>query len=946
MKPTMSRAAEVVRIPMMGLTAPVDDKPLAERKSSMSPTNQPWPEIEATEDGESPWSMPAAQVLDIHGVTVAHGLDDREAHARLQTLGPNQLRQQRPMSALSIVIHQLKSAIVLLLLAAALVSFLIGDIVAGVAIGAAIGLTVALGFFTELRAVRSMEALRRLGAQRARVRRSGDDTLVDAAHLVPGDIVVLEDGDRITADLRLVEASKLEADESALTGESVPVSKSAASIAVRAALADRHNMLYKGTTLTRGSGVGVVVATGMQTELGRIATLVEEAEDELTPLERRLEVLGRRLLWISLAAAAMTSVVGMIGGRSVALMIETGIALAVAAIPEGLPIVATVALARGMWRLAARHALIKRLAAVETLGATSVIVADKTGTLTANQMHVVSFEAADRSYTVSDTIQYNGAPIQLEDDSAAMSVIEVAVLCNNASLAGDRPIGDPLEVALLRLGAMAGMSRSNLVSRWPELREEAFDPDIKLMATVHADGDGVRVAVKGAPEVVLEASASCRGPGGISPLSDMQRHAALVRSEEMARSGLRVLALAAKSAASADVDVYAELVFIGLVGLADPPRRDVVAPIATCRRSGIQVVMATGDQPATATNIACAVGLMDATSRPAAIVHGDELASMASMSEERQRALRSVDVFARVTPEQKLDIIALHQAGGAVVAMTGDGVNDAPALRKADIGIAMGERGTDVARDAADMVLKDDSFDSIVAAIEQGRAIFTNIRRFIVYLLSCNLSEICIVAAAVLVGMPLPLLPLQILFLNLVNGVFPALALGFGEGDSQAMSRPPRTAGEPIVAGRHWAAIAAYAGLITVAVLGAMGLALATGVREEEATTVAFLTLGFAQLWHVFNIRERGSKLVANDIVRNPWIWGAMGLGIASLATAAFAPPLAQVLEVTPLAASSWSIVVGVSLLPLVIGQLILGHGADIAVHPDYRGHGTGDLDD
>jgi len=860
-----------------------------------------------------PWSQTAKQVSEVHDTT-ASGLSQPEAETRLSLVGKNQLRQARVASALQILVSQLKSLIVLLLLGASVLSFLVGDALEGSAIGAAIVLTVLLGFITELRAVRSMEALRQLGAVRARVRRDGIERTISAEELVPGDVLVFEGGERITADVRVVEASKLQADESALTGESVPVGKTDAVVPLNAPLAERKNMLYQGATITRGAGMGVVVETGMRTELGRIAALVDEADDEATPLEQRLATLGQRLLWVCLGIAGLTSVVGIATGRQTMLMIETGIALAVAAVPEGLPVVATVALARGMWRLAARHALIKRLAAVETLGATGVIVADKTGTLTENHLSVMSFVIADETYDKEDLPS---------DEPALQLAIELGVLCNNASLAGDVPSGDPLEIALLQ--AAAGVvDRTALRQRWPEHREEAFDPAIKMMATVHVSADDTLVAVKGAPEAVLDACTSQWRDGETAPLADERRAQILERSDAMARTGLRMLAVAQRLGGAPGDTVYEGLSFVGLIALADPPRREVTVPLEACRRAGIRVVMATGDQPATAESIARAVGLVD--TETATVVHGADLADLDNLSDDRREQLLSTQIFARVTPEQKLDIIELYQRSGAIVAMTGDGVNDAPALRKAEIGIAMGERGTAVAREAADMVLKDDSFDSIVSAIEQGRAIFENIRRFVVYLLSCNVSELLVVTAAVLFGAPLPLLPLQILFLNLVTDVFPALALGFGQGDPRAMLHPPRDAREPIVTPRHWLRICTYALVITGAVLGSMLISNRLGASTAETTTVSFLTLGFAQLWHVFNMRARGSRVLNNDVVANPWIWSAVVLCALLLVAAAVFGPLARVLHATPLTAELWLVVVAMSLAPLLVGQLWLGH--------------------
>ncbi len=874
------------------------------------------------------WAAESAELLARYQVEVEQGLRASQVEEMRSRWGRNQLRQRNKVTRWQIFRSQLESVVVVLLLAASILSLIVGDFLESGAIAAAIVLTLATGFFTELRAIRSMEALRRLGAARARVRRDGADQMIKAQDLVPGDIVVLEGGDRVSADLRLIEGSKLQVDESALTGESVPVSKSSAALPPETALADRRNMLYKGTLTTRGSGLALVVATGMHSELGRIAALIDKAEDETTPLERQLATLAQQLVWVCMGIAVATVLVGVASGREAMLMIETGIALAVAAIPEGLPVVATIALARGMWRLAGRHALIKTLSAVETLGATGVIVADKTGTLTENRLSVASMHIAARVYAFGSAIECESQRIESDDDPGLRLATKIAALCVNASLNAHEPTGDPLEVALLRAARLAGQERAALLALYPEVREEAFDSETKMMATVHEHEQSYFVAVKGAPEEVLRACVEQWQPSGSTDLSNERRDTLLALSHQMATTGLRVLSLACKEVASAEVEVYEELSFVALVGLADPARRDVIEPIAACKRAGIRVIMATGDQPATAQNIALAVGMVD--DDHVRVVNGSELGKISDLTLEERSELLGAQIFARVTPEQKLDIIELHQRAGAVVAMTGDGVNDAPALRKAEIGIAMGKRGTDVARDAANIVLRDDSFESIVAAVEQGRAIFENIRRFVIYLLSCNVSELLVVTIAVAIGAPLPLLPLQILFLNLVTDVFPALALGFGEGEAKAMSRAPRSSSEAIVSRRDWLSIAGYAGLMTAAVLGAMGMASYQGASAAQATTVSFLTLAFCQLWHVFNMRSPGSRLLDNDVARSLWVWGALLLCTVLVILAVFLPPLARVLDVATLSTSQWSIAIAASLLPMVLGQVRLGHGRAI----------------
>ncbi|MEX0599080.1 MAG: HAD-IC family P-type ATPase, partial [Rhodothermales bacterium] len=532
------------------------------------------------------------------------------------------------------------------------------------------------------------------------------------------------------------------------------------------------------TSVTRGSGVAVVTQTGMRTELGRITELVAEAVEERTPLEVRLDALGRKLIWVTLGIAALVSGAGILRGKDLFLMIETGIALAVASIPEGLPIVATIALARGVRIMARRNALINRLSSVETLGAAGVICTDKTGTLTENRMTVVRLAVAGKDVRLDEE---EGFETEIAGDltSAVRSALEVGALCNNATRAEDgETSGDPLEVALHAAAAGFGIKQGDLLTDCERVDEEAFDADVKMMATVHRCGDRYRYAVKGAPEAVLEACGYEQTDEAASPLDESRRAAWEEKNEALAAGGLRVLALAEKYSDSREDAPYEGLVMLGLVGMADPPRSDVRPSIERCKSAGIQVVMVTGDQPVTALGIGREVGLVDEGED--LVVRGNELPAMDSATDEQKARLLRVPIFARVTPAQKLDLIALHQGGGHVVAMTGDGVNDAPALQKADIGIAMGRRGTQVAREAADMVLQDDAFSTIVAAVEQGRIIFGNIRRFVLYLLSCNVSEVMVVAAATLVGGPLPLLPLQILFLNLVTDIFPALALGVG----------------------------------------------------------------------------------------------------------------------------------------------------------------------
>ena len=885
----------------------------------------------------APWAQPWEYTVKKLGVDRQYGLSTAEVRKRRRAFGQNMLREIKPKSAFAILINQFKNLIIFFLVAAALLSFVLSDHVEGIAIVIVIIINAAIGFVTELKGARSIEALRKLGSVSSRVRRNGQVREIPAKALVPGDVIILEGGDVITADLRIINASKLQADESVLTGESLPVSKSVEVLAEKTPLAERDNMLFKGTALTRGSGEAVVVATGMQTELGKISSLVEKTEEEETPLEKRLNQLGNWLIWVSLVIAALIAATGIMAGRDLILMIETGIALAVASIPEGLPIVATIALARGVWRMAKRNALVKELSAVETLGATSVICTDKTGTLTENRLTAVELALDAGKASIDVKLEDNSKVFTLEDGSslrpeenrALRHALEVSVLCNNAEISQPhggkqgKSIGDPLEVALLSMAARANLDREGLFQQFPEEMEVAFDSDVKMMATWHRVDDGYRVAVKGAPESVLAACDALLTESGEVQLTEGGRTEWLRQNEAMAANGLRVLALAEKKAADVNAPPYANLQLIGLIGLMDPPREDVKEALTLCRDAGVRVIMATGDQAVTAQAIGKAVGLVD--DENAQVIHGLNLKKMEDLSAKEKDAIASASLFARVSPRQKLDLIALHRERDAIVAMTGDGVNDAPALKKADIGIAMGLRGTQVAREAADMILKDDAFSSIVHAVEQGRIIFKNIRAFVFYLLSCNFSEIMTVTFAALLGLPLPLLPLQILFLNIVTDVFPALALAAGEGSPGIMTYPPRDKNEPIMTRKHWLGLTGYGVTITCAVLGALFISLhVLELPEKESVTISFLTLAFAQLWHVFNMRERSSGILNNAITKNPFVWGALVLCSVLLMLTVYVPILSTVLKVAHPGFDGLVVVLLMSLLPLLVGQVVI----------------------
>ncbi|MBN1259348.1 MAG: cation-transporting P-type ATPase [Anaerolineae bacterium] len=906
---------------------------------------------------ERPWTQTWEDVAEALDVTVTQGLDAKEVSRRRERYGQNRLRDTETKSAWQILVEQFKSLIIGLLAVAAILSFAFGDWIEGLAVLVVIAINAAIGFITELRAVRSMESLQELSRVDAKVRRDGQVQEISAESLAPGDVMVLAGGDVITADARLVEASKLQVDEAALTGESAPVSKQTSPVKAATPLAERASMVYKGTAVTRGAGEAIVIATGMETELGHISSLVEAAEEEATPLEERLEALGRTLIWVTLGIAGLVALSGIIAGREIRLMIETAIALAVASIPEGLPIVATVALARGMWRMARRNVLINRLAAVETLGATSIILTDKTGTLTENRMTVVhltldneEMEISGEGLETEGEFTKAGKRVNPEENVHLRQLLRVGVLCNNAALSEDNAnpekgisaVGDPLEVALLVAGVKAGLHRPALLEKWPEVHEVAFDAETKMMATYHKEDGHYRVAVKGALEPVLESATQIMTADGPRELKTGERKAWLTRNETLAEDGLRVIALATKrveapseettSASEAQfpedaASPYETLTFLGLAALLDPPRKEVRGAIEACQSAGVRVVMVTGDQPATARNVAHAVGLVE--DEDADVVYGLDLdeatfSKDVDTSNAQAQHVLEAPIFARVTPAQKLDLIAIHQRAGAIVAMTGDGVNDAPALKKADIGVAMGQRGTQVAKEAADMILKDDAFAAVVVAIEQGRVIFGNIRKFVLYLLSCNVAEILVVGLAAVVNAPLPIRPLQILFLNLVTDVFPALALGVGEGSPHVMERPPRDPDEPIVTRRHWTSIGVYSFIITLAVLGALALGLTQlGMSQERSITLSFLTLAFAQLWHVFNMRDHDAGVFKNEITENKYVWGALGLCVVLLGAAVYVPFLSNLLDIVDPGLTGWGIVLALSLASLAIGQAV-----------------------
>jgi Ca2+-transporting ATPase len=878
---------------------------------------------------ETPHARASAEVLAEFG-TSARGLTPAEAERRLAHDGPNALLVAAPVSVLSVLLDQFRSVVVLLLAVATLISASLGDWVEAAAIAAVLGTNCGLGFWIEWRAHSAMDALRRLEVHRARVLRDGRPMEVDARSLVRGDLLLLAAGEAVAADGRLLESSGLGVNEAPLTGESVPVDKDPSPVGPDAVIAERTCMVFKGTLVATGAGRAVVTATGRGTEIGRISELVRATESERTPLEARLDVLGRRLIGVTLGVAAVVAGLGLLRSQDPWLMLKTGLALAIAAVPEGLPVVATITLALGMRRMARRHALLRRLPAVETLGSATVVCADKTGTLTAGEMTAVAIriagaeiEVTGRGYTTEGELRRpGGEPVAVREVAGLERMLCVAALANHATIerngARTEITGDPTEAALLVLADKAGLARSDLEQDYPRLGEVPFDSSRMWMASFHRVGEGhVEAWVKGAPRALLSLSATELTAGGERPLDDAARQRLYETNARLASAGLRVLAFGSRRLAREErlePAAVRELVFLGFTGLLDPPAEGVKRTIERLRGAGIRPVMITGDQAATASAVAIDLGMLGPGDE---LLDGRALARM-SADELNARVGRAV-VYSRVQPSDKLRIVEALQRRGEIVAMLGDGVNDAPALKRADIGVAMGGRGTDVAKETADLVLLDDRLQTVGVAVEEGRVIFDNIRKFIFYLFSCNLAEVLTLFFAGVVGLPLPLLPLQLLWLNLVTDVFPALSLAVEPPEEDVMRRPPRDPASAILSRGFVGMIAGYGAVITAATLAAFATALSTA--GARAGTIAFMTLALAQVWHTFNARRVGPWTSWRIALSNPWSWAAVALALALQLCAVYAPPLARVLGTVPPTPGDWGIILPASLAPLALGQ-------------------------
>jgi Ca2+-transporting ATPase len=868
------------------------------------------------------------------------GLTAPEARERLARVGPNALPSPRAYPWWRVLGAQLRSTVVLLLIAAAILALAFGDVVDAVAIAAVLVLNVAIGFGTELPARRAIEALHALEAPRAVALRDGHAAEIDARDLVPGDVIVLEPGAAVPADGRLLDATELRNVEATLTGESEAARKdAAATVPDDAPLAERPTIVYSGTTVADGHAHAVVFATGQATELGRIGQLVGAITPVRTPLERRLDVLGGRLAVVALAVAAVVAGLSALQGAALPEVIQLAIALAVAAVPEGLPAVATITLALGVRRMARRRALVRRLPVVETLGSATVVCTDKTGTLTTGEMTATrvwapgaahpDVQVTGAGYAPDGQFRAGDGRVDPRADPALSAVLTTAALATRADLREpSRPTatwvatGDPTDVAMLTLLRKAGIDRAQLVAAEPEAGLLPFSSARALMASYHRAADGALVAqVKGGPAAVLARCTMVQTPDGVRPLDGARREEIDARNQDFATRGLRVLAVARGPVAAPEEPALTGLAFLGLVGLSDPPAPDVEDTVQAFRQAGLRTVLVTGDQHRTALALGRRIGLLDAA---AVAVEGRELDRLTDP--ELQESAARASVVSRVSPEGKLRLVRALQGAGEIVAMLGDGVNDAAALRQANIGVAMGRRGTDVAKQAADVVLQDDRFATIGAAIEEGRVIADNIRKFVFYLFSCNLAEVLVFLGAAVAGWAAPLLPLQILWLNLVTDTFPALALALEPGEPDVMRRPPEDPRAPILNASATRAVVGYAILIAGVTLAAMawGLSGHDG-GAARATTLAFLTLGVSQVFHLGNARSADPVATRARVVSNRYAVAGALLALGLQALAVHWPPLATLLGAATPGLTDWVVVLGLSLVPAVVGQLLKG---------------------
>jgi P-type Ca2+ transporter type 2C len=901
---------------------------------------------------ESAFALSLQDTLSKLHVSRQEGLSQEEASQRLEAHGPNQLRAKKTPTLFVTMLRQLRSFLILILVAAVLVSIWVGDWIEAAVILAIILLNALVGALQERRAEKALQSLKELAAPDARVLRDGTTQLIPARDLVPGDLVFLEAGTVVPADLRLIDSSRLQIEEASLTGESSPVIKDADLVLdASSQLADLQNCAFAGTKVTYGRGLGVVTNTGHNTQVGRIATLLE-ADDDPPPLQRKLEAFGRVMGGAVLIICGLLFVVGILRSADVGTLFSEGFAafwhsqseivtslfivavsLAVAAVPEGLPAVVTMTLALGTQKMLARNTLVRRLASVETLGSATVICTDKTGTLTQNRMTVKqiwtrsgTFDLSSEQNSSVGILSLNGESIALEQQSPLARTLTVGLFCNDSELTPDAEsefIGDPTEGALLIAARNLGLDPTQTSTRVAEI---PFDSKRKRMTTIHESRllaafgkeDPKAIAlIKGAVDGLLPLCSQIETSTGVESLSQGILTEIQNVNDDMGERGLRVLAMAYRqintvSAEPAAEDIETSLIFLGLVAMQDPPRPEVADAVSTAKAAGLRTIMITGDHAATAAAIARQIGIL----RPTGIVM--EGASLEAMTPEMLASqIDDIDVFARVSPQHKVRIVESLRAQGHIVAMTGDGVNDAPALKKADIGIAMGITGTDVAKDSADMVLVDDNYASIIAAIEQGRVIYDNIRKAVFYLLTCNFAEIAILFVATMVGWPPPLTAIQLLWLNLVTDGAPALALALEKEEPGIMTRPPRPTNQPIIDRKMLRGFLIQASALASSILGVFMLAL-RGMGSPLAGTMAFTTLVLAELFRAYSVRSEDTPILQLGWRSNRWMQVAVLTSAALLLIVLYVPPLPSMFEIHKLTAGTWAIILPFALIPMI----------------------------
>ncbi|RZN15385.1 MAG: calcium-transporting P-type ATPase, PMR1-type [Methanosarcinales archaeon] len=862
-----------------------------------------------------------------HLDTSESGLEVDEVSRRFEKDGPNEISGKKATPAWEILLNQFKNFLIIILLAAAIVSAVVGSPTDAFVIVLIVVLAAILGFVQEYRAGKDIEALKRMTAPTAAVIRGGVEREVPARDLVAGDIVVFRSGDRIAADCRLIEAVNLRVDESALTGESVTAGKNTAVLEEKTSLGDRRNMVFMGTTITEGRGTGAVTATGMDSEFGKIGGMLSEIESVRTPLQKNLDRLGRWIGTLTLLVVGLVSLLGVIRGYDAVEMFVWGVALAVAAVPEALPAVVTVGLALGVRRMVKRHALVRQLPAVETLGATTVICTDKTGTLTQNKMTVRKVYTAGRIFTITGvgytpegSFQHNNTTVDPAQHKTLKRVLKIGALCNDSTVSktenGWQITGDPTEGALVVAAAKAGLTKSELNSSNERVDEIPFSSERKQMTTIHSTTDGHYAYSKGAPEIVLDKCTRYSTETDEKKLDKETIEEILREGYGMAEQGQRVIATAYKKLPGKEADadkLESELVFAGLIGMIDPPREEAKMAIETCKNAGINTVMITGDHLLTAKAIAAELGLLNEKSM---VLSGEELDEMNDYDFEK--IVEKIQVYARTDPSHKLRIISALQKMGHVVAMTGDGINDAPALKKADIGVAMGITGTDVSKEASDMILTDDNFASIVSSVEEGRNIFKNIRNFITYGLAIHIAEVLVVLATMLAGLPLPLIAIQILWINLVTDGLPPLTLSLEPPEKRIMSQHPRSRDEGIITTR----VLFYSSLIGI-IMTIQAVAIFLWHIDDlvRAQSMVFTIIVIASMFNALNWRsERQSFFTLNPLTNKPLLYAIATTILLQLVV--LYTPLASIFHTTPLNMGNWITIILLSATTLLITEV------------------------